>query len=291
MMSLPRALCALALLAGAPHADAKAPSVLWVVADDLGYSDVSYHGAEFPTPALDVLAADGVRLERYYVQEVCSPSRSAFMTGVYPLHTGLQHIVIWQDANASSLPHMTVAERLRAAGTRHVAHAIGKWHNGHASAAMGPLARGFDFFYGWNGGGADYTQHHLTSQIAPYSGETHAHTYTHTHTHTRRPRAAFARQLRLLVVERADPHHAASSPLRPGEHDGYTMFDGATGLPDWNARGVHTTDLWRDKAVAAVGAHDFSRAPLLTYLAFQVRAGRRRVAMRPNDARSSLASR
>ena len=139
-----------ALACGAP------PHLAWIVADDLGYADVGYHGAEFATPTLDALAlsADGVRLEQYYVQQVCSPSRTAFMTGRYPIHTGFQHIVIWQDANATiSAAHATVAEQLRLRG--YASAMVGKWHNGHASWAASPLGRGFDRFYGWVGGARD----------------------------------------------------------------------------------------------------------------------------------------
>lgn len=59
------------------------PNIVLVVADDLGFNDVSYHGSEIQTPNLDKLASEGVRLENYYVQQVCSPTRSQLLSGRY----------------------------------------------------------------------------------------------------------------------------------------------------------------------------------------------------------------
>jgi arylsulfatase A-like enzyme len=70
------------LLASCKALQTKSPNLILMVLDDVGWSDVSYHGSDFPTPAIDQLATvEGVRLEQYYVQEVCSPTRSALMTG------------------------------------------------------------------------------------------------------------------------------------------------------------------------------------------------------------------
>ena len=95
-------------------AQARVPHILWIVSDDLGATDVGWRGSEFPTPHIDELAMAGVRLENYYVQLVCSPTRTSFMTGRYPIHTGFQHIVIWQDVDAAiDFDHPTIAEVLR----------------------------------------------------------------------------------------------------------------------------------------------------------------------------------
>lgn len=62
------------------------PHIIFILVDDQGFRDVGYHGSEIKTPTLDRLAAQGVKLENYYVQPLCSPSRSQLMTGryVYP---------------------------------------------------------------------------------------------------------------------------------------------------------------------------------------------------------------
>lgn len=64
------------------------PNIVVVVADDLGWGDVSYHGSdEIHTPNIDALAADGVALESYYVSPMCSPSRATLLSGRHPIHT------------------------------------------------------------------------------------------------------------------------------------------------------------------------------------------------------------
>lgn len=57
------------------------PHLIFIMVDDQGYGDIGYHGSDIHTPVLDQLAAQGVKLENYYVQPICSPSRSQLMTG------------------------------------------------------------------------------------------------------------------------------------------------------------------------------------------------------------------
>ena len=66
----------------------KRPHILFILADDLGWSDVGFHGSAIKTPNIDKLAREGVILDNYYVQPLCTPTRSALMTGRYPIHTG-----------------------------------------------------------------------------------------------------------------------------------------------------------------------------------------------------------
>ena len=66
----------------------KPPHILFIVADDLGWADVGFHGSKIQTPNIDKLASDGVILDNYYVLPICTPTRSALMTGMYPIHTG-----------------------------------------------------------------------------------------------------------------------------------------------------------------------------------------------------------
>ena len=66
----------------------KPPHILFVLADDLGWSDVGFHGSKIKTPNIDKLASEGVILDNYYVLPICTPTRSALMTGMYPIHTG-----------------------------------------------------------------------------------------------------------------------------------------------------------------------------------------------------------
>lgn len=67
----------------------KQPNILFIIADDYGYNDIGYHGSEIKTPVLDKLAHNGVKLENYYVQPICSPTRSQLMTGRYQVNVFL----------------------------------------------------------------------------------------------------------------------------------------------------------------------------------------------------------
>ena len=70
------------------------PHIVYIVADDLGWKDVGFHGSDIRTPNIDNLAQGGARLEQFYVQPMCTPTRAALLTGRYPYRYGLQTLVI-----------------------------------------------------------------------------------------------------------------------------------------------------------------------------------------------------
>ena len=102
------------------------PNIIVIVADDLGWNDVGFHGSnEIPTPNIDALAYDGIILNNYYVNPLCSPSRGALMTGLYPIHTGLQHGVVQVNEDRGIPQNITILpEYLRRLGYK--THAIGE---------------------------------------------------------------------------------------------------------------------------------------------------------------------
>jgi hypothetical protein len=100
------------------------PNILFIVGDDFGWTDVSYHDGEIPTRNMDHLAAEGLKLEAHYVMPVCTPTRSAFMSSRYPIRTGLQVSTI-SPAKPYGLHFnfSTLADELRAVGYK--THGIG----------------------------------------------------------------------------------------------------------------------------------------------------------------------
>jgi arylsulfatase A-like enzyme len=142
------AAAALLLAAGAPAQAAGRPNVIVFVADDLGWSDVGFHGEEvIETPSLDRIAAEGVQLDRFYTTPICSPTRAALMTGRDPMRLGVAYGVImpWHNLGVHPAEHF-MPESFRAAGYQTAM--VGKWHLGHAQEAYHPNQRGFEHFYG-----------------------------------------------------------------------------------------------------------------------------------------------
>jgi arylsulfatase A-like enzyme len=136
------------------------PNIVFIMADDLGYADVSCYGRpDFKTPNIDRIAARGVRfLQGYANSAVCSATRTALITGRYQyrLRVGLDEPLAANTGVGLPPEHPTLPSLLKRAG--YGTTLIGKWHLGWLPT-FGPLQSGYDHFYGFRGGGLDYYRH------------------------------------------------------------------------------------------------------------------------------------
>ncbi|MDP4262857.1 MAG: sulfatase [Bacteroidota bacterium] len=139
------------------------PNIIYIMADDLGYADLSCYGRkDYQTPNLDKLAAQGIKFANAYAgAPVCTPTRASFMTGRYParIPVGLREPLDWstRDSSVGLTPDYTsLPTLLKKAGYQ--TYLVGKWHLGF-SLQYSPLKNGFDEFFGYHGGGIDYISH------------------------------------------------------------------------------------------------------------------------------------
>lgn len=149
------ALLFLTLLGGAPAASARQPNIVFILADDLGWTDLACQGSKYyETPNIDRLAQQGLKLTRYHHCQNCTPTRAALMSGQYGARTGVYTVggierFDWQTRplrpvdNVQKLPldRITIAQSLKAAG--YATGMFGKWHLGEQGEHH-PAKRGFD---------------------------------------------------------------------------------------------------------------------------------------------------
>lgn len=127
------------------------PNVIIIYADDLGYGDLGCYGhPSIRTPHLDRMAAEGMRFTEFYsASEVCTPSRTALLTGRYPIRSGMcnDQFRVLRNNSAGGLPasETTIAEMLQQTG--YATSIVGKWHLGHLTQHL-PLNHGFDSYFG-----------------------------------------------------------------------------------------------------------------------------------------------
>ena len=143
------------------------PNIIYLLVDDLGYADCGFNGGtDIQTPNIDRLAHSGAILKSFYVQPVCSPTRSTLMTGRYPTHTGVYSVVRPGAPWGLPLAERTLPQALREVG--YATAITGKWHLGEYQADYLPLQRGFDHQYGHMFGNIDYFKHTRDGQLDWY---------------------------------------------------------------------------------------------------------------------------
>jgi len=145
-------------LAWAEDADVRRPNILLIESDDMGYSDLGCYGGGPISPNLDKLATEGVRLSDFYVAApLCAPTRVSILTGKTPQRTSLARNPKYTNKEEGLSPsEITIAEVLRGAGYH--TGLVGKWHLGYAPKFR-PRRQGFDEYFGFLSGWADYFQH------------------------------------------------------------------------------------------------------------------------------------
>ncbi|EED31740.1 arylsulfatase B [gamma proteobacterium NOR5-3] len=154
------------------------PNVVIILADDMGWNDVGYHGSDIHTPHIDQLAAEGLELDRFYAQTACSPTRAALLSGQSSQSLGIYSPLSKLNPTGLALDQKIMPAYFRDAGYQ--TFMVGKWHLGFYEPEYRPLARGFDHFYGnltggvgyWNhvhGGGLDWQRNGKTLRQEGYS--------------------------------------------------------------------------------------------------------------------------
>ncbi|MGM9789949.1 MAG: sulfatase-like hydrolase/transferase [Candidatus Cryptobacteroides sp.] len=145
--------------------DGGRPNIIIVVADDLGWGDLGYHGSMIRTPNIDGFVRNGIEMDRFYSAPISSPTRAGLLTGRYPDRFRIRTTVVppWRN---SGLPEgeQTIADVLGRNGYANRA-LVGKWHLGSSRKAYYPLNRGFTHFYGFLNGMLDYFTHERDGEL------------------------------------------------------------------------------------------------------------------------------
>ncbi|HEX8812612.1 MAG TPA: sulfatase-like hydrolase/transferase, partial [Terracidiphilus sp.] len=122
------------------------PNIVFILVDNVGWSNFGVYGGTVPTPRIDKLASEGIRFNNYNVEVQCTPSRSAIMTGRHPVRSGTYTVPFPGEGKAGMAPwEYTIAELLSDAG--YATALYGKWHLGDTQGRL-PNDQGFDEWWG-----------------------------------------------------------------------------------------------------------------------------------------------
>ena len=137
------------------------PHIVFILADDLGWNEVSWHNSHFVTPRMASLSSSGVRLAKSYVTPKCSPSRSSLLSGLYPWRLGLQRGAIERFQTTGLNVSVPLLPELLSQGGYTTAM-VGKWHLGYCHQDFLPNSRGFDSFFGQYNHHVDYYSRYVS---------------------------------------------------------------------------------------------------------------------------------
>lgn len=140
------------------------PNIIFVVADDLGWNDVGFHGSnQIPTPNIDALAYNGIIFNSHYTQSTGTPTRTALLTGKYPMRLGM-HGPTNKPGQTENLPDSKLMpEYLKDLG--YETHLVGKWNLGYSRWNATPTFRGFDHHLGFFNGHVSYYDYLTTHKV------------------------------------------------------------------------------------------------------------------------------
>ena len=141
------------------------PNIIIILTDDLGWGDVSYHGGYIPTPNIDQLAEEGMEMNRFYSNPVCSPTRASMLTGLHIFNHGVVRPFMNPAAEQTGMPPelKIMPQYFKEAGYQTALS--GKWHLGMAKEEFWPTNRGFETSYGHMTGGIGYFDHTAAGRL------------------------------------------------------------------------------------------------------------------------------
>jgi Mn2+/Fe2+ NRAMP family transporter len=234
---------------------ASKPHIIIMLADDLGYANVGWNNAAVHTPQLNALVADGVRLERHYVYQFCSPSRASLMTGRYPIHVQERMGPFWSTYTGPPTTMTLLPAKLREAQYR--VHHVGKWHLGAYSNASIPVGRGFETSFGFLDGMQDHWNHRMqgcnSSGMEDPQGDS-----------ADLPGTQWECWGNALPLESCDELSCYANLSVRFDRDLWRDRAPATALD-----GVFSQDMYEAEARNLIASHDLA-SPLFLYLAFQL---------------------
>ena len=134
-----------------------APNIILIMMDDLGYADINYNGGIVPTPTLNKLAKDGIKINYHYANTICSASRSSLLTGRYAWRTGAANLIYQQTTQHTNehLPFISTVLK----DSQYNTAMYGKYHLGYSSQEFLPFNRGFDKCLFFESGATKYSAH------------------------------------------------------------------------------------------------------------------------------------
>eukprot|EP01084_Bolivina_argentea_P000011 19_1 len=227
---------------------ASKPNIIFVMADDQGWNNIGFHNKNIITPTINALVAQGIRLDRMYVYKFCSPTRSSFLSGRYPLHVNQENSSTTQAGQGVPINMTLIAGKMKQAG--YATHQIGKWHIGQATNANIPYGRGFDSSIGYFNWGEDhYTQ--IRAQQACPLGEYPCNNDDYT------------------IYKHNTKRRLQDDPQCNGVD--LWLYNGTYNGPAYNMNGTYGGYIYTNTMIKVIesAAKDSNKTPFFVYLAFQ----------------------